>query len=193
MSEISKLIDECIKLGIAKFLKSHGFNKSGRNWHKEVDNNWQIVNVQASSGNFASEGRFAINLGVYISEIESYCGNTLNGKPKEYDSTIGIRLGSTDSASDFWWEIDAKSDLQSISNDVVQKLESQGISWLNHHLDISNVSNSLNVQPSVQSFSAALLSGNEEEAKRRVIAAIEDRPRAEAHFKRWSTKAGLEL
>ena len=193
MSEISKSIDECIKLGIAKFLKAQGFKKSGRNWHKEIDNNWHIVNVQASSGNFASEGKFAINLGVYNAEIESYCGNCLSGKPKEYDSTIRIRLGATDSSSDYWWEIDARSDLQDIAIDVVQKLESEGMPWLEDHLDISNVSESLKMQPSVQSFSAALLSGDEKEAKRRIITAIEDRPRSEARFKRWASKTGIEL
>jgi hypothetical protein len=39
MSEIYKKIDEVIKLGLASFMKSEGFKKSARNWHKQVGDN----------------------------------------------------------------------------------------------------------------------------------------------------------
>jgi hypothetical protein len=193
MSQISILIDECIKLGIAGLLKSHGFKKSGRSWHKKIDENWQIVNVQASSGNLGSEGKFAINIGVFQSEIEAFCGKSLTRKPKEYDSTIRRRLGVTETKSDHWWSIDSNTDSQNIADDVVLKLENQGFSWLDNHLAVKIVSASLAQQPSIQSFSAALLSGDKGEAIRRVKAAIEDRPRAKASFTKWVIQAGLEI
>jgi len=66
VSDISKLIDEVVKLGLAPLLKERGFRKSSRDFQRRVDENWQIVNVQASQGNVGTAGKFTLNLGVYL-------------------------------------------------------------------------------------------------------------------------------
>lgn len=94
MSEIARSIDEVIRLGLADWMKAHSFKKNGRNWHKNQGGNWLIVNVQASQWNMGNEGKFTINPGVYATAIAALAGKKpLEGKPKEYESTVRERLG----------------------------------------------------------------------------------------------------
>jgi hypothetical protein len=194
MSEIAQSVDEIIKLGLADLLKTNGYKKSGRNWHKPVQDNWLIVNVQASSGNTGSEGKFAINLGVYHAEIAALAGqSTIDGKPKEYDSTVRERLGMLAYGRDHWWAINSVSNLKEIAAEVVEKMSSFGIPWLNSHTEASQISAALENTPSLHAVCAALASGNKSVAEQRLIAAIQSRPAAKAHFHSWATKNGFAL
>ncbi|MEN3111998.1 DUF4304 domain-containing protein [Uliginosibacterium paludis] len=194
MSDIAQSIDEVIKLGLADLLKTSGFKKSARNWHKADGENWLIVNVQASSSNLGGEGKFAINLGVYSASVAALAGQqTLEGKPKEYDSTIRERLGFLAYGFDHWWVIDPTSDLGSVSKDVVEKMQSVGLPWLELHRDISQLAAALKDNPSLLSVSAAWLAGNKEEATQRLQAAIASRPAAKGRFSAWAVKNGVAL
>ena len=53
MSEISKLIDDVTRRGLAIALKKPGYRKSGRTFYLVNDDRTEIVNVQASQGNMA--------------------------------------------------------------------------------------------------------------------------------------------
>ncbi|RUM16864.1 DUF4304 domain-containing protein [Rhizobium phaseoli] len=128
MGEAARGIDEVIKLGLADLLKAHGFKRSGRNWHRADGENWLIVNVQASSSNFGENGKFVINLGVYVAAVAALAGEApIDGKPKEYDSTIRERLGSLAYGEDHWWAIESGSNLDLISADLVEKMLSVGL------------------------------------------------------------------
>lgn len=194
MSEIAQSIDEIIKLGLADFLKTQGYKKSGRNWHKPIQNNWLIVNVQASSGNIGSKGKFTINLGVYHAEIATLAGQaSIDGKPKEYDSTVRERIGILAYGQDRWWVVDSTSNLEEIAAEVVEKMSSFGIPWLNSHIEASQISAALKDTPSLHAVCAALVAGNKSEAEQRLVAAIQARPAAKAHFLSWATKNGFVL
>jgi hypothetical protein len=194
MSDIAQSIDEVLQLGLSDLLKSHGFKKSGRNWHRADGENWLIVNVQASSSNLGGEGKFAINLGVYFAAVAALAGQkALVGKPKEYDSTLRERLGVLAYGSDHWWAIEPGSNLSSISTDVVEKMQSVGLPWLDSHRDISRISAALKDSPSLLSVCSAWLAGSKEEAIRRLQAAVASRPAAKAHFSTWATKNGVVL
>ncbi|WP_267550212.1 DUF4304 domain-containing protein [Rhizobium rhizogenes] len=194
MSDIAHSIDEVIKLGFADLLKAHGFRKSGRNWHRADGENWLIVNVQASSGNFGESGKFTVNLGIYFAAVASLAGQTpISGKPREMDSTLRERLGTLAYGRDHWWAIEAGSNLNSISDDLVEKMRSFGMPWLESHRDLSHVAAALRDSPSVLSASAVLLAGDKEEATRRLREAIEGRPAAKAHFTAWAIKNGIAL
>ncbi|EKE75237.1 DUF4304 domain-containing protein [Gallaecimonas xiamenensis] len=193
MSETAAWIDACIGKGLAAFLKAKGFTKSARTWHRQAGSSWQLVNLQASQGNSGQEGRFALNLGVYHGDVESRCGPVLKAKPKAHQVTHGARLGSPDLQGDHWWSIRPDLAPASVADELVALLERQGLPWLDAHLEPAVLAKSLAAQPSLQSFSAALLAGDSQEALRRVEAAIEARPRGRAHFSQWALAAGLSL
>ncbi|WP_273430722.1 DUF4304 domain-containing protein [Chitinibacter tainanensis] len=79
MRKIADLIDGVIKLGIADFLKRHGFKKSGRTWHLMQGENWLIINLQASTSNVGCQGKFTINVGVYVPAIAALDGQASCG------------------------------------------------------------------------------------------------------------------
>jgi hypothetical protein len=194
MSEIARSIDEVLRLGLTDWMKAHSFKKSGRNWHKKLGDNWLIVNVQASEGNMGSEGKFAINLGVYATAIAALAGQKpLEGKPKEYESTVRKRLGVLAYGYDRWWSITPHSDLNAISADVVEKMQLFGLPWLNAHTENSQISAALKDTPSLLSICSAWVTGSREEATSRLKAAIAARPAAESHFSAWALKNGVEL
>lgn len=194
MEKIADLIDEIIKLGIADFLKIHGFKKTGRTWHLIKDDNWLIVNLQASTTNMGGEGKFTINVGVYVPAIVALDGQLpANGKPKEYDSTIRKRLGSLFSGQDYWWEVDSTSDLFLISSDVVEKLNCYGLPWLQTHSNIAAISEALKDNPSLVSICAALLADGKEEASKRIQRAITERPSAKTRLHSWALENNISL
>lgn len=194
MGDIARSIDEVIKLGFADLLKAHGFKKSGRNWHRADGENWLVVNVQASSSNFGEDGKFTVNLGVYAAAVAALAGQiAINGKPKEYDSTIRERLGGLAYGVDHWWAIESGSNLNLISADLVEKMRSVGIPWLDSHRDMQHLAAALRNSPSLLSVSAAWLVGDKDEATRRLREAIERRPAAKEHFSTWAINNGVAL
>src|SRR5688572_2506860 len=101
-------------------MKSRGFSKSGRTFHRRVGDDWQVLNVQASMGNFAEAGKFTINFGVYLPAISLLAKQPLSSKPKEYECTYRERIGqSMIGGPDYWWEIDPSTDLKAIANEVM--------------------------------------------------------------------------
>lgn len=191
MSEITKSIDAVIALGLAASLKAVGFRKAGRTWHKAIGEDYLIVNVQASSGNVGSDGKFTINLGVYNSEIAKLTGAATQEKPKEYQAIIRERIGPISYGHDHWWEIHKNTDLSVVSADVVEKMEKYGLPWLDNHQSISSISQALKQQPSLQSVAAALIAEGKEEALARLRFALVKRPAAKAGFTSWATKNDL--
>ncbi|ANH36439.1 DUF4304 domain-containing protein [Ralstonia pseudosolanacearum] len=194
MSQIAQSIDEVIRLGLADWMKAHGFKKSGRTWHKSQGDNWLIVNVQASQGNMGNEGKFAINLGVYATAIAALAGQKpLEGKPKEYESTVRKRLGVLAHGEDRWWSVTPDSDLNAISADVMEKMQLFGLPWLNAHTENWQISAALKDTPSLLSVCSAWVTGSREEAANRLKSAIAARPAAKSHFSAWALKNGVEL
>lgn len=196
MSEIRKRIDQIIKLGLADFLKSHGFKKSGRRWSKQTANGWLLVGVQASSVNRGTEGKFAVNLGIYNSAVEQLAERLhyREGEiPRAEGATLECRLNDLGFGHDHWWEIKSDTDPQLVSNDVVKKMSSVGIPWLLESNDVGLISDILKDSHSVVSFSAALLLGDEKEVVRRINRAIKERPRGAEHFLAWAKNAGVKI
>lgn len=132
MSEIKRKIDRIIEIGPKPMLKTTGFRKSGRTWFRETGESVQVVNVQASQVNMGGEGRFYINLGVYLPELARFTGSEPIAKPKEYECHIIDRLLPTNPVFQTGgaWEILATSDLDGLARDVQLSLEERGLPWL---------------------------------------------------------------
>lgn len=192
MSDVAIRIDEIAGLALAGLLKKNGFRKSGRTWHKSVNDDWQIVNVQASAANSREQGKFAVNLGVYCAQVAVLAGQKKPEKaPKEFETTVRERLGSLAYQYDHWWTVEPNSNLNEVASDVEAKMQALGLHWLDTHLDVAMIAASLEQSPSLQSFSAAWLAWGKKEAIRRYEAAITARPAAKNHYVAWAVKSGL--
>ncbi|MBA4501102.1 DUF4304 domain-containing protein [Marinobacterium marinum] len=191
MSEIGKKIDKVIKEGLSKIMKENGFKKSGRTFLKKVEDGWHIVNVQSSSGNLGVDGKFSVNLGIISNVISEKSGLKIPLKPKEYDSTVRERLGILVHGNDYWWDISDDTDILNLANEISENMSRYGFPWLQNYSSIKNISDKLKQQPSLQSISAALLAGNESEAKARYDKILLDRPAAKSMFKSWARNSGL--
>src|SRR5690606_33030026 len=128
MSIVAKRIDEIVKLRLAPLLKASGFTKSGREFHRQRDGNWHVVNVQASMGNVGDTGKFTINLGVFHPAISLLAGKPLQtSKPKEYECTVRERIGGLmPGETDYWWEVSPQIPAHHVAEDVASAVEQLG-------------------------------------------------------------------
>ncbi|MEI2454819.1 MULTISPECIES: DUF4304 domain-containing protein [Lysobacter] len=186
----AKHIDAVVASGLAPLLKSHGFAKAGRSFHRRHGDRWQVVNVQASSGNSAAQARFTLNLGLYIPEIEVLAGNApLAGKPKEYECTLRERIGALmPQARDHWWTLAPDSDPALLAPELADAFAAHGLPWLEGYADLAKVAARLAEAPTILAAAAALAAGDREAAARRIEHMKADRPRATAVADAWAAK-----
>jgi hypothetical protein len=194
VSDISKLIDEVLKLGLSPLMKAQGFRKAGRDFHRRVGENWHILNVQASQGNVGVAGKFTINLGVYLPAISNLVSaHAPAATPKEYECTVRARIGSVMPAKgDFWWQIDPSTDLGTVAKEVAKAVSGHAFAWFNAHNDAKQVAEALRFQPSIESAAAALVAGDRKGAIERIASMIGTRPSATKRAVAWAKEQGLE-
>ena len=195
MSEIAKLIDDIIRLDLAKRLKADGYRKSGRTFHFTSDLRTVVVNVQGSKSNLGDDGKFTINLGIYFPDVAKITGAIpfTGSFPKEYNCTIRQRLGKlmTD-GNDFWWSVSSDSDLDAIARNVGDAWAQHGKPWIDHISDLDAVNTELLKQKLF--FIAAgvsLLRGRRDEATELIRQAESRQPRAAAKIQAWARQHEL--
>jgi hypothetical protein len=194
MSDVSQSIDEIINLGPGPLLKTYGFSKSGRTFHRKIGDVWQVINVQTSTSNIGVNGKFTINLGVYHPTIARLAGKSLRtDKPKEYECIIRERIGSLLPAkTDYWWEITPSTNLEFIAQTIGSIIKDLGVPWLESHSNIQQIAQALREQPSIMSAAAALALQDKPMARQRIIRMITERPMAAHAAREWAQKQGLE-
>lgn len=157
-----------------------------------MDDGWLLIDVQSRSSNRGAEGQFAVNLGVYNSTIARLAEQ--QALPKRPDSSYAVvrkRLGVEGGKYDHWREVGEGADLQTVADDVVEKMTTPGLPWLQEFNDLQRISDFLRDSPSVTSFSAALALGDEQEVVRRVKAAVELVPSFTNNATAWAERAEL--
>jgi len=186
----AELIDAVVAQGLAPLLKSHGFAKAGRSFHRPRGNRWQVVNVQASSGNSAAQARFTLNLGLCIPEVDLLAGQAPpKAKPKEYECTLRERIGLLmPQAKDHWWTLGPDSDPAALAPDVAATFAGYGLPWLEGYADLAEVAALLADAPTILAAAAALAAGDREAAARRIEHMKAERPRATAAAEAWAAK-----
>jgi hypothetical protein len=132
VSYISQRIDACVLVALAGTLRREGYRRSGRTFHRSVESCVQVVNIQASMGNFAVEGRFTINLGVYFPTVAHLMGQVSPiERPKEYHCAPRSRLGELlPGEADTWWLINDQTDLQAVGTVIDAAWQRYGKPWL---------------------------------------------------------------
>ena len=194
MSEISKLINQIIKEGLAPLLKKEGFKKTGHNFYRELSNRTEVLNIQASRWNEKSEGEFTVNLGVYFPEIAHITeAIPFKGMPKEYNCTVNKRIGHLlENGCDHWWKISPSANLNHLAEDLTQKVKKYGLPWLEKMADLNILKEELkNNNRAFVASGVALLLNSKQDALNYLQLAYKQQPLASENIKAWGIKHEL--
>lgn len=133
-------LDEIQKL-VHQDLKRKGFKKKGRTHNKTVDAGIiQTVNFQMGEyplgKNFSAlgirkrlYGKFAVNLGVYVDELDRLKENKTKAFVQEHECAIRTRLGHLTEGQDKWWPLD--TNYKQTAQEIIEELKEQGQTWFN--------------------------------------------------------------
>jgi hypothetical protein len=196
MSEIAKRIDEIIGLELAPYLKTQGFKKAGRNFHRKDEHSIAVINVQASTGNAGEQGQFTLNIGRYFPAIAELMGTSIASDiPKEYESTIRARIGNvTPNKNDYWWKFSPQVGNYDISKEVLQFVASYAIPWLAKIESPKELYEELlGTFPSLAAASVAIFMGNKDEAASIAADLLSKRPMATSHINMWAKRNGVQI
>ncbi|HBJ88058.1 MAG TPA: hypothetical protein DDZ88_30215 [Verrucomicrobiales bacterium] len=111
-------------------LKALGFNKSDMTWIRPLE--WpQVINIQLSSSNSATQARFTINLGVSIPCLGTALKSSpLEGALKEYDCELRSRIGHLfPNKHDKWWDVTSISDADQLVGEVFADISRYILPW----------------------------------------------------------------
>ncbi|WP_369993634.1 DUF4304 domain-containing protein [Winogradskyella sp.] len=105
-------------------LKEKGLSKSGRTYNSTIEKGLvHVVNFQ--NGKRSMQGKFTVNLGVYIEELDEVKSN--NSTKKEYDCAIRVRLKELISNKDVWYNLN--EDFHKTSHRITKDLKQEGMEW----------------------------------------------------------------
>jgi len=92
-SNAEAMLTDVLAQSVTPLLKSAGFRKSGRNYHRRHGKTAQVVNIQVSHGSSWSQKEFYINAGIAFDAICTLVGVPVFDRPKEYECD---KLGTRD-------------------------------------------------------------------------------------------------
>lgn len=196
MSDISKKIELIVAGGLAPLLKGSNFTKKARYFYRKHDDRIDVINLQSSQWNNASEGRFTVNVGLYYPAISVITNAPIvKGMPKVYDCTIQERIGHlTEGNLDHWWKIDSTTDDIKIASDLAKQVDQLCLPWLDR---LSNLETTKQVlKKKKNSFIAAgiaLHQGLQEDAQNLYYQALTEKPLARSRFISWAKQHGLKM
>ncbi len=195
---IAKQIDEVIRGCLARLLKTEGFRKSGRTFHRPAGPAVEVVNVQASQFNLGDVGKFTLNLGLYFRGIDDLLGDPPLEHPKEYECQLRARIGALMGSGDHWWTLGATTSPSDVAPAVEQAYREHGRPWLDMHRDPVTASDWLvgRIGPSQEALALAILGEDHERGGVIVRAVLADphTPIARAErVRRWADTYGLRF
>ncbi|MCW3466636.1 DUF4304 domain-containing protein [Chitinophaga nivalis] len=119
---------------IGNCLKSNNWKKQGKTFYFSQDNNWGLINFQNSTDN-QEEILFTINLAVSSTVLRKFEDKDLTKMPGivrcHWTERIGFLMPVN---KDFWWEIDATTDLLALSREIIEILVQKGIPEIKKHM-----------------------------------------------------------
>lgn len=109
-------LDALVGARLGPRLNAAGFGKSRRTFRRSRGPLIDIFQVQASQWGSVDEGRFTINLAIYVPGILTALGETPHAEPPEYVGHVRRRIGDLESPKqDRWWELRATTDLVALA------------------------------------------------------------------------------
>lgn len=137
-SSSSKAVDSVIHGQINAYMKSEGFRRSGRTFHRPKDEMIQVVNFQTTWLNTPDEARFTINLDVVLPFYhEKWAGQPFPKNPGSAAAICSRRLGHLlPEGTDKWWTVTPSSDCDALSHELADLLRSIGVPYLDEATDL---------------------------------------------------------
>ncbi|MBL8989226.1 MAG: DUF4304 domain-containing protein [Gemmatimonadetes bacterium] len=131
MSPVAHSIDLAVKAGLLGALRDAGFRGTARDFHRSRGLVTDAVNIQASRSNAGQDGRFTVNLGIYLPGVEAVLrGAPLADPPREVDCTVRVRLATVArGGGDGWWAVGAGLDPSVVGREVGETMTRFGIPW----------------------------------------------------------------
>lgn len=130
MASPQDIIKEMVGSLHQNHLKALGFRKSGTTWVRPLS--WpQVINVQLSRWNSASEASFTVNLGISVGDLHVASEELpLKGSLKEHDCDVRARIGQLiPSGEDKWWKVIPSSDPEQLAEDLHAHLVQFVLPW----------------------------------------------------------------
>jgi len=195
MSDISNVIEDVVKAGIAPILKNAGFKKSARNFHLVQPESIAVINVQASQWNAGNEGQFTLNVGRYYPSIdEQIRGEMLSRLPKEYQCTIRRRIGSLmPSRKDNWWPVATEKDNDRIVTETCDAVSNYALPWLTSIESIVGLTDLLDHEASFDAAEIFNALGNKASARKCLRRLISENPTDRQRIEGWAHQHELDL
>lgn len=125
--------------GLASLMKERGFRKDARTFRRTTEEGVvHVINFQMSAYGTAVEGRFAVNLGVFIPEVHTHFHpDAVIKKIHVVDCVISERLAMLDGANlDVWWNT---SNPAANLDDVSKRLRAHGFPYLDSFASRSQI------------------------------------------------------
>lgn len=121
-----KKFDRVIKEGFHEVLKPLGFKKKANNFYLQRQDLGQIINIQ-KSGYFSKDHiSFTINTGLFLPEywrgLSFNQGKEMPRFPCEPECLIRKRIGALRKQNDTWFDIDEKTDENTLIVEMQQNL-----------------------------------------------------------------------
>jgi hypothetical protein len=222
--KIGRKIDYLAAGHAAPALAGHGFRRKGRTLFREsgvgAHRCLAMLNLQGNPWNEGAAGRFCVNLGVQfpavtllMAEVPYLAWTADHAESKDeaacllrarIDSTLpdapegwwpkGLRRGQ-----DFWFEIDAGTDLPALGQTLARLLVEYAVPWLDTRSSLEGLLGpqdaGVDVARPLASIAAAILLGRQKDAE----AAFDDPAqltRTADHFdavKAWASRHGLDV
>jgi hypothetical protein len=131
-SPSSKTVDAVVQGDVKSFLKSEGFKKSGRTFHRQNGEMLQVVNFQTTWLNTPDEAQFTINLNVVLPFYhEKWTGQQVPKNPGSAAAICSRRLGHIlPEGTDRWWTVTPSTDCAAVSREVAELICAVGLPYL---------------------------------------------------------------
>ena len=134
----SKAVDSVIQGEIKSTLKSEGFRKSGRTFHRPKGEMIQGVYFETSWLNTPDEAQFTVDLNVVLPFYhEKWTGEPLPNNPGSAAPLCSRRLGHLlPTETDKWWTVTPSTDCVPLSRELAELIRSVGLPYLDKSSDI---------------------------------------------------------
>jgi hypothetical protein len=123
--------DALVRDHIAPPLSVLGFKRTRATFHRPVEENWEVINLQRSQFSSAASVSFTANLAVGLDILREGVHDWAEGKrPPESRCHFRSRIGWLLSRQDVWWDIKPDTDLLAMSEAVLEAVTRYGLPWL---------------------------------------------------------------
>lgn len=123
--------DEFVRDGVWPFLRAHGFKRTKATFHRPVDENWEVINLQRSKWSDRHAVEFTVNLAVGLAQLREHQYNWAEGeRPSQRRCQLRERLGSILRDGDVWWEVGRRTDVAALANTINRAVELSALPWL---------------------------------------------------------------